>query len=49
MNRRIVAIFAVILGLFLAPGIMPAPVEAVTVNISIGTNLSSGRGIRSGQ
>jgi hypothetical protein len=49
MNRRIVAVLAVILGLFLVPAIMPAPVEAVTVNINIGTNLSNGRGITCAQ
>ena len=49
MLRRAIACLAIILGLFLAPAVMPTAVEAVTININIGTSLNNGRGITCAQ
>lgn len=49
MPRRIIACLAIVLGLLLAPAVMPTAVNAVTININIGSSLSSGRGITCAQ
>lgn len=45
MIRRIVASLTIVIGLLLAPAIMPVPADAVTVNINVGSSLNNGRGI----
>ena len=49
MPRRIIACIAIVLGLLLAPAVMPTAVNAVTININVGSSLSSGRGITCAQ
>ncbi len=49
MFRRTIACLAIILGLLLAPAVLPTAVEAVTVNINIGSSLNNGRGITCSQ
>lgn len=47
--RRTLASLAVVIGLLLIPALMPAPANAVTVNINTGTNLNYGRRITCAQ
>jgi hypothetical protein len=49
MIRRIFAYLAIVLGLMLAPAIMPPAAEAVTININVGSSLNNGRGISCSQ
>jgi hypothetical protein len=49
MIRRAFACIAIVTGLLLAPAVTPTPVEAVTININIGTSLNNGRGITCAQ
>ena len=49
MIRRTIACFSVIIGLLVAPAVMPTAVQAVTININIGTSLNNGRGITCAQ
>jgi hypothetical protein len=48
MAHRTLATFALALSIMLAPAVMPAA-DAVTIDIRIGTNLNSGRGITCSQ
>lgn len=45
MYRSSLASLAIILTLMGAPAIVPAPANAVTINIHIGSSLNNGRGI----
>jgi hypothetical protein len=49
MIRRSLTAFAIALGLLLTPAVMPTPADAVTVNITVGSNLNNGRGITCSQ
>jgi hypothetical protein len=49
MSRIGLASFAIILSLVFIPAAMPTPAEAVTINVNIGTNINSGRGISCSQ
>jgi hypothetical protein len=49
MFKRFIAVFTIVFGLLLAPAIMPAPVQAVTININVGSSLNNGRGITCAQ
>ncbi|TIL30472.1 MAG: hypothetical protein E5Y83_19550 [Mesorhizobium sp.] len=44
MSRPVFACLALVLGL-VAPAAVPAPAQAVTIEINIGTNLNNGRAI----
>ncbi len=45
MINRIFASLTIVIGLLLTPVIMPAPADAVTININVGSSLNNGRGI----
>jgi hypothetical protein len=45
MNQRTFAPLLIALGLLLTPVVTPAPAEAVTINIHVGSSLNNGRGI----
>ena len=45
MRRNVLATLALILALLVEPLAVPSPAGAVTIDITIGTNLSSGRAI----
>ncbi|WP_421695636.1 hypothetical protein [Aestuariivirga sp.] len=45
MIRRIAASLAIAIGLLLTPAALPVPVDAATINISVGSSLNNGRGI----
>jgi len=49
MRRRILAFAWLVLAALLPVAGLPAPAEAVTVNINIGTSLNNGRGISCAQ
>jgi hypothetical protein len=49
MIRRIFAYLAIVLGLMLAPAVMPPAAQAVTININVGSSLNNGRGISCSQ
>ena len=49
MSRLALTSLAIALGLLLMPAIVPTATDAATVNINIGTNLNSGRGITCSQ
>ena len=45
MIHRIFTTLTIVIALLLTPGVMPAPSQAATVNITIGSSLNNGRGI----
>ena len=49
MKRTMIAVIAVTLGLLLAPALPANDAGAVTINISIGSSISNGRGITCSQ
>lgn len=49
MIRKFVASLTIVLGLLLAPAILPIQADAVTVNINVGSSLNNGRGITCAQ
>lgn len=49
MTRNIIACIAIVVGLMMVPAVMPTPANAVTVNITIGSSLNSGRRISCAQ
>ena len=49
MTRISFASLSITLGLVFMPAAMPTPAAAVTINVNIGTNLNSGRGISCSQ
>jgi len=49
MIRRFVASLSLVVGLLLAPTILPVPADAVTANINVGSSINNGRGITCAQ
>ena len=49
MSRSRLAMIALALSIMFAPAVLPAATQAATIDLQIGTNLNSGRGITCSQ